>query len=372
MKPSWRYALMLLAAVALSILAVAGRSALAHDDDDDDDDDDAMSFYVAALGNGNRGFLGVSVEEETQNPEGGARITNVVDDSAADKAGLEDGDIIVGLNGKTVRGPRSLTEKLNDTEPGDSVEIEILRDGRRQTLTAELGKASSAYRVLTPSPKWNSEGWQQNMEKLEEQLKGMKLDLPRLEGRYFFGPTRPKLGVQLVETTPELRVFLGGTEDAGVLVGKVMSDMPAKAAGVEVGDLIIAVDGDEIESSGDLIDALSDTDGRTIRVQVVRDHHVKTIEVAIPASEDDQDEVTGPRASLSTGARAFREAERAAAEAMRLAGGEARRAMDQAARAYRDYAREARRASVESSRRARDEARRALREARRIALRDSV
>ena len=43
---------------------------------------------------------------------------------------------------------------------------------------------------------------------------------------------RPLLGVQIVETTPELRAHLGGSADAGILVGKVMDEMPAKEAGM--------------------------------------------------------------------------------------------------------------------------------------------
>ena len=369
MNSKLKYSLILLAAVAVMILGVAGGAVVADDDDAD------VLFYSVARGDHSRTYLGVSVEEEIEHPEGGARIENVVDDSAAEAAGLLEGDIIVGFNGKPVRGPRSLTDKIHDAEPGDTVAIEIIRGGSRQTLTAELGERPGPMAFsVGEAPfafKWDSEEWQENMENLQENLKGMQFSLPQLRGSWqVFGSSRPKLGVQLVEATPELREFLGGTEDAGVLVGKVMSNMPAETAGIDVGDLIIALDGEDISSAGDLIEALADKDGQTIQVDVVRNKRVQTIQVTIPEPEED-DDVSGPRAYLF-GADEFREAQRAAAAAIRLGSDEVRRATQEAARAYRGALREAQRESREQMRESRERARRALRGARTPDLRNSV
>jgi S1-C subfamily serine protease len=345
MKRTLKFSLFAVAAGLGAILLVASGSVLADDDD--------VLFYSVAPGAGHRGFLGVAVEEETENPEGGARITRIVDDSAAAEAGLQEGDIIIGLNGQPIRGPRSLTQKLHDTEPGDSVEIEFIRDGRRQTVSAELGERAGSWSITAPSFnfEWDAEDWQENMENLQDQLKDLDIEIPRFRGGLFLSPSRPKLGVQLVDTTPELRVFLGGTEDAGVLVGKVMSDMPAERAGIEVGDLIIALDGEAIEGHGDLIRELADKDGETIRIEVVRDHQVKSIQVTIPELEE-EDDVTGPRA-YRFDAGELREAQRAATAALRLS-------------------REEIRSATAEARRARQEARRALRRARPLDLRNAV
>ncbi|NIS30982.1 MAG: PDZ domain-containing protein, partial [Actinobacteria bacterium] len=51
-------------------------------------------------------------EEETDLDEGGARVTHVMDDSPADRAGLRRGDVIIGFNGKTIRGPAGLTKQI--------------------------------------------------------------------------------------------------------------------------------------------------------------------------------------------------------------------------------------------------------------------
>jgi membrane-associated protease RseP (regulator of RpoE activity) len=104
---------------------------------------------------------------------------------------------------------------------------------------------------------------------------------------------RPKLGVELVETTVELREHLGGGETEGVLVSKVLSGMPAARAGIEVGDLILRVDGRSVASVEELREALADQTGRTFPVDVVRRDRTMTLDVTIPAAEE---RPTGPRA----------------------------------------------------------------------------
>ena len=114
-------------------------------------------------------------------------------------------------------------------------------------------------------------------------------------GRAFsFSGNRPLLGVQLVETTKELRLHLGGSEDGGVLVSKVLPGMPAETAGIRVGDLIVAVGGEPVADSGDLRRALRDKRGEPFDVEIVRDRQFRTLEVTIPNPDDDR--ATGPRA----------------------------------------------------------------------------
>ena len=352
----------------VSLMALAGWPALA------DDDDTQHNVFVHEIGDGETAYLGVSVQEETENPEGGARIKLVMEDSPAEQAGLQSGDVVVGFNGQPVRGPRSLTEKIHEAEPGESVQLEVLRDGSRQTLTAELGErpGSFSFSWSGEAPdfqfEFDEEELGERMQELQERLKGLNLEIPNLDLRSnqlrFFSHSRPVLGVQLVDTTPELRVHLGATEDAGVLVGKVLEDMPAETAGIEVGDLIIAVDGDDIESSGDLIHALMNKAGETITIDVVRDRGIKTIHISIPEAEED-DDVSGPRASASH-TDVLREAQRAYRGASREVHQEIRQALEGAREAYREAvrgAREEQRAVTDEVRRAREEVRRELRSA---------
>jgi len=80
------------------------------------------------------------------------------------------------------------------------------------------------------------------------------------------------LGVQLVELTPELRRHYGATAENGVLVGKVEPGSPAEAAGLRVGDVIVALDGEEMEGSWDIrrhVRALED--GEALAIEAIRD-----------------------------------------------------------------------------------------------------
>lgn len=49
------------------------------------------------------------------------------------------GDIIVGLDNKPVKQQRELFEALDEKRPGDTVQVELLRDGQKVTVTVELG-----------------------------------------------------------------------------------------------------------------------------------------------------------------------------------------------------------------------------------------
>ena len=60
------------------------------------------------------------------------------------------------------------------------------------------------------------------------------------------------IGVALVDLTPELRRHFGVGEEAGVMVSRVEEGSPAAKAGVVVGDILVAVDGDEVESAWDV------------------------------------------------------------------------------------------------------------------------
>ena len=90
-------------------------------------------------------------------------------------------------------------------------------------------------------------------------------------GMFFDAARRGYLGVHVVELTPELRRHFQAGEDAGVLVSKVEEDSPAAAAGVAVGDVLVAVDGDEVASSWDLRRVVAPhEDGDTVALEVVR------------------------------------------------------------------------------------------------------
>ena len=90
------------------------------------------------------------------------------------------------------------------------------------------------------------------------------------------------LGVQLSHLTEELRVHFGVPEDVGVMVGKVVDGSPAFRAGLEVGDIVTAVDGAAVDSASSLARAIhGHGDGDTVVLEVWRDGRMEKISAAL-------------------------------------------------------------------------------------------
>ena len=92
-----------------------------------------------------RAYLGAATSEA---PSGsGALVQTVVSGGPADRAGLQandsaggsGGDVITAIDGREMSGPEDVIRAIGAAKPGDRIELEILRDGQRKTLTAELG-----------------------------------------------------------------------------------------------------------------------------------------------------------------------------------------------------------------------------------------
>ena len=224
-----------------------------------------------------RAFLGVLAEEAEG---GGALVEDVIDGTAAERAGLREGDVIVGLDGEPIDDSWDLIQGLVALRPGDRVDLELERDGQREELSVELGERMGHDFDFN----FDFSGLE-GLENLGEHLKGLNVDMPNLHFLGHHDSRRPTLGVHLVQPTAELRRHFGAPSDVGVIVGKVMADMPAEDAGILVGDLIVSADGREIEDTGDLIDALEDIDGETIELELIRDGASIRIDVFIPAKD---------------------------------------------------------------------------------------
>lgn len=82
---------------------------------------------------------------------------------------------------------------------------------------------------------------------------------------------RGRLGITAISISPELRTYLHAPSDRGVLVDSVQADSPAAHAGLQVGDVVIAVEGAPTKSARDVIDALSShKKGETVVIEVMR------------------------------------------------------------------------------------------------------
>src|SRR5262245_18939767 len=256
-----------------------------------DDTDSHTRVYVVSKGeDSDSAFLGVQLSEETKYKDGGARVDEVVSDSPAEKAGLKEGDIIVGFAGQPIHGPMRLSESIHAAKPGDKIDIDIVRGGAKQKIQVEMGERPKSFpywygddgKGFAPLPEGQFEF--HNLEGLKE-LEGFK-DMPGMFQWRMFG-NRPKLGIRIVDTTPDLREHLGGPRDAGILVGKVMTGMPAEKAGVKVGDILVSVDGNQVEGTRSLIEALQDKDGKTVDLEVIRDRKTMHLKATLPEAKEE-------------------------------------------------------------------------------------
>jgi serine protease Do len=98
-----------------------------------------------------RGYLGVEIgpiDRDIQAALGldsrnGAYVNSVTPGGPAERGGLQAGDIVTSLNGRAVTDSNDLTRRVGQTSPGDALRVEIVRDGRRQTITVRSGTRPS-------------------------------------------------------------------------------------------------------------------------------------------------------------------------------------------------------------------------------------
>jgi serine protease Do len=203
--------------------------------------------------NSNRAFLGVGSEKT----DDGVKIVSVSAASAAEKAGLKEGDIITKINDSKIESPEDLTKAVGGFNPGEKITITYKRDKKEQKATAVLTKRKMSSIAFAPQ--------------VLDHLKGF--DLNDNFNYNFAFPGKPRLGLRAQETE----------EGRGLKVLDVDDESTAAKAGIKEGDIITSVDGKEVND----IDALRDLSGPAIEkgsftVQVTRDGKKQDIAVKIP------------------------------------------------------------------------------------------
>lgn len=203
-------------------------------------------------------FLGVNMQELTDESRKGLNIKvkngvliTVLEDSPADKAGIEDGDVIVKFGRTKVTSPEQLIELVQAADVGDEIKIELYRDDESMKVEVTLGDWSdrSALSFAVPDDF------------------DFTFDAPS-----FVSSLRPfRLGVHVSELNEDLAPYFGVEKGEGLLVLDVSDESAAKEAGVKAGDVIVEIEGDEIRSVGDIHEAMSEMDaGDKFDITVVR------------------------------------------------------------------------------------------------------
>jgi membrane-associated protease RseP (regulator of RpoE activity) len=200
------------------------------------------------------------------------------DEGPADNAGIQEGDLIVEYNRTPVLGAQQLSRLVSETPLGRTVAVRYERNGQEQDVEVTVAE--------TPAPtalrSFNADNLRYE---LNDVLNGVHVleDYTVALGNHnvWIGGGAGTLGLRIQELTPELRTFFGTPGTSGLLVASVAEDSIGGEAGILVGDVITAIDGNMVDSAADirsLANAVLGT-GNAITVSVIRDGNSREIEV---------------------------------------------------------------------------------------------
>ncbi len=213
---------------------------------------------------GKQGYLGVTMQNLTDDIiEGldlkvmrGVLINEVIEDSPAEEAGLEDGDVIIVYSGNKITSSKELIKLVRATAVGDKVKLKVVRDQDTKTLLVTIG------------------------EKPEEFAWTVEDDGNRIKDT-FVRIFRPgvQLGVKIQDLYNEdFASYFDVEEGEGVLVMGVEKESSAEEAGVKAGDVIIRLDDEDIGSAEELIEAVQEKEeGDEFKLVVKRHGRTKTL-----------------------------------------------------------------------------------------------
>ncbi len=160
-----------------------------------------------------RGLLGVGIENITKDlyefygRRDGAIVNHINENSAASKAGIRLGDLIIKVNDTNVKGAVELKNIIGSMPPGEEVEITIIRDKKEITLTAKLSTADAAKESVAA------------------------------------------LGMELQNLTPQMKRKYGLSPNMhGIIIASVKPNSDAEESGLAAGDIIVQLESTPIES----------------------------------------------------------------------------------------------------------------------------
>ncbi|MDQ6685004.1 MAG: Do family serine endopeptidase [Pseudomonadota bacterium] len=196
---------------------------------------------IVATGKAAHGRLGVTVQDLNQSLADsfgmarieGALVSNVAAGSAAEKAGIKSGDVITAVNGDPVLTNGQLSSLIGMSAPGDRVVLDVWRERASRKVEARLGGAEESAKVLAEA-KASSD--------------------------------RSQLGLSLRPLTGQERKL--AKVDGGLIVEEV--DGAAARAGVEAGDVLLAINGKPVQSLEQVKSVLA-TKPKSVALLVQRD-----------------------------------------------------------------------------------------------------
>ena len=209
-------------------------------------------------------FLGVVTDKSDE----GVKINEVVKSSAAEKAGLLNGDIITKLNDKNINSPEDLMDVVKSHKAGDEVKVYYLRDSKKKDVKVKLGetkgnKKTFIYKNFNPG-----------MGNNDFNLK--MAPMSKMNNNFFkfkYNNNKPKLGLKIEDTET----------NTGVKIISVEQGSAADKAGLKKDDIITSFNGEKVNSVEELIDQVNDSeDKESLNIKALRNNSEMNFEVKIP------------------------------------------------------------------------------------------
>ncbi len=239
---------------------------------------EARTFAFAA-GDWFGGHIGVTVHDSESD---GVVVDDVRQGSAAEKAGVKEKDVILDFDGERVRSAQQFSRLVDETAQGRTARMTVQRGGQRLTLDVKP-EASPRWRVkpapVPPQTFTFRMPELPDMTDLPDMREFNRRVLPDIE---MFSSRSTRLGVQIEDVEDQLAEYFG--VKTGALVVSVAKDTPAARAGIKAGDVITKVNGEQVETSGDVRREIRRIDDdREFAVDVVRERKPLSLKVKMDA-----------------------------------------------------------------------------------------
>ena len=229
-------------------------------------------------------FLGIYMDDLTLKmkrkcgypKDKGVLVARVIEDSPAEEAGLEDGDIIYSFDGKEVEDPVQLSKLVRGKKPHDRVKVVFYRDGKKIETTVELGEKPWKVHEID----WEDIG------KCARDIAIRAGKMGRYASRYIkdIFIFKGRLGIEVHDLNKGLAGYFKLSKPEGVLVLDVVDGSPADEAGIKPGDVIVELNGEGVEDVDDFMDRLGDMEfekGDVVELKVIREGKKKTIKLEV-------------------------------------------------------------------------------------------
>lgn len=212
-----------------------------------------------------RPFLGVTTEKDDK----GVKVRSVAKGSAAEKAGLKEGDVITKLGGKKINDPEELMDAVTSYKPKDEVKIYYERNGKSNEVKAALGERRER-RIRSFS--FNDDGIPEMKGKM---FKDFDFEMPPTPGHpfnKFWMPSNKKLGVRIEDTE----------NDGGAKIISVEEGSAAEKAGLKKDDIITDVAGKKVKNVNEVREEVLHTDKSNYSIKGKRNGTEMNFEIKIP------------------------------------------------------------------------------------------